>query len=98
VGHFHQPEYHSRTFKPRDGHDCCLIAKPNALILYSTRAKRLRLSLEEQMNSSRHFMRELSRLGVTSVIDVCGGFRNYLQDYDGVERLVRDRTHYPTCL
>ena len=66
-----------------------LIAKPNALILYSTLAKGPKLLLEDQMNSSRHFMRELNRLGVTSVIDAGGGFQNYPQDYEVVERLAR---------
>ena len=66
-----------------------LIAKPNALILYSTLAKGPKLSLDDQMNSTRHFMRELNRLGVTSVIDAGGGFQNYPQDYEVVERLAR---------
>lgn len=66
-----------------------LIAKPNALILYSTLAKGPRLSLDDQMNSSRHFMRELNRLGITSVIDAGGGFQNYPQDYEVIERLAR---------
>ncbi|HKA40632.1 MAG TPA: amidohydrolase [Burkholderiales bacterium] len=66
-----------------------LIAKPNALILYSTLAKGPKLSLDDQMNSTRHFMRELNRLGVTSVIDAGGGFQNYPQDYEVIERLAR---------
>lgn len=66
-----------------------LIAKPNALILYSTLAKGPKLSLDDQMNSSRHFMRELNRLGITSVIDAGGGFQNYPQDYEVIERLAR---------
>jgi len=66
-----------------------LIAKPNALILYSTLAKGPKLSLDDQINSTRHFMRELNRLGVTSVIDAGGGFQNYPQDYEVVERLAR---------
>src|SRR5215470_15288481 len=45
-----------------------LIAKPNALILYSTLAKGPKLGVEDQVNSSRQFMRELNRLGVTSVV------------------------------
>jgi predicted amidohydrolase YtcJ len=32
---------------------------------------------EYQYNSTRHFMRELNRLGVTSVCDAGGGFQNY---------------------
>jgi predicted amidohydrolase YtcJ len=66
-----------------------LIAKPNAVILYSTLAKGPKLSLEDQINSTRYFMRELNRLGVTSVIDAGGGFQNYPQDYEVVERLAR---------
>jgi len=64
-----------------------LIAKPNALILYATLAKGPKLAIEDQMNSSRHFMRELNRLGVTSVIDAGGGFQNYPEDYEVVETL-----------
>jgi predicted amidohydrolase YtcJ len=66
-----------------------LVAKPNATLLYATLAKGPKLPLEEQMNSTRHFMRELNRLGVTSVIDAGGGFQNYPDDYEVVERLAR---------
>lgn len=66
-----------------------LIAKPNATLLYATLAKGPRLSLDDQMNSTRHFMRELNRLGVTAVIDAGGGFQNYPQDYEVIERLAR---------
>jgi predicted amidohydrolase YtcJ len=66
-----------------------LIARPNATLLYATLAKGPRLSLDDQVNSTRHFMRELNRLGVTSVIDAGGGFQNYPQDYEVVERLAR---------
>ncbi|WP_227793658.1 amidohydrolase [Paenibacillus guangzhouensis] len=58
-----------------------LIARPNATILYSTLAKGPTLSYEDQMNSTRLFMRELNRFGVTSVIDAGGGFQNYPDDY-----------------
>src|SRR5256885_14561119 len=58
-----------------------LIAKPNANILYATLVKGPRLSREDQINSTRHFMRELNRLGVTSAIDAGGGFQNYPDDY-----------------
>jgi predicted amidohydrolase YtcJ len=67
-----------------------LVAKPNALILYSTLAKGPKLSYDDQVNSSRHFMRELNRLGVTSVIDAGGGFQNYPDDYAVIEQLHRD--------
>ena len=49
-----------------------LIARPNAMILYSTLAKGPKLPPEYQVNSSRHFMRELNRLGITSAIDAGG--------------------------
>jgi len=64
-----------------------LVAKPNALILYSTLAKGPKLGFDDQVNSSRHFMRELNRLGVTSVIDAGGGFQNYPDDYAVIEQL-----------
>ncbi|MBN9278418.1 MAG: amidohydrolase family protein, partial [Hyphomicrobium sp.] len=54
-----------------------LLAKPNATILYATLAKGPKLPFDYQVNSTRHFMRELNRLGITSVIDAGGGFQNY---------------------
>ncbi len=66
-----------------------LIARPNANILYATLAKGPRLPPEQQMNSTRHFMRELNRLGVTSVIDAGGGFQNYPEDYEVITELHR---------
>src|SRR5271170_713568 len=53
-----------------------LLAKPNAMLLYATLAKGPKLPAEYQENSTRHFMRELNRLGVTGVIDAGGGFQN----------------------
>jgi len=64
-----------------------LIARPNAMILYSTLAKGPQLPPDYQLNSSRHFMRELNRFGITSVIDAGGGFQNYPEDYGIVEQL-----------
>jgi len=66
-----------------------LIARPNAFILYSTLAKGPKLPYEQQLNSTRQFMRELNRLGITSVIDAGGGFQNYPQDYQVVSELHR---------
>jgi hypothetical protein len=66
-----------------------LIARPNASILYSTLAKGPKLSFDDQLNSTRRFMRELNRLGVTSVIDAGGGFQNYPDDYAVIETLAR---------
>ncbi len=64
-----------------------LLAKPNAMILYSTLAKGPKLPFEYQLNSTRHFMRELNRLGVTGVIDAGGGFQNYPDDYEVIQKL-----------
>lgn len=68
-----------------------LVAKPNAMILYSTLAKGPKLPLEYQVNSTRQFMRELNRLGVTSAIDAGGGFQNYPDDYAVIEQLAREK-------
>jgi predicted amidohydrolase YtcJ len=67
----------------------CLIANPNAMILYSTLAMGPKLGFDDQMNSSRHFMRELNRLGITSVIDAGGGFQNYPDDYAVITDLAK---------
>ena len=64
-----------------------LIARPNANILYATLAKGPRLGVDDQINSTRHFMRELNRLGLTSIIDAGGGFQNYPDDYAVVDGL-----------
>ena len=64
-----------------------LLAKPNASILYATLAKGPKLPPEYQLNSTRHFMRELNRLGVTGAIDAGGGFQNYPEDYQVIQQL-----------
>jgi hypothetical protein len=64
-----------------------LIARPSALILYSTLARGPKLPVEDQINSTRHYMREMNRLGITSVIDAGGGGQNFPQDYDVIRRL-----------
>jgi predicted amidohydrolase YtcJ len=64
-----------------------LLAKPNAGILYATLAKGPKLPFDYQVNSTRHFMRELNRLGVTGAIDAGGGFQNYPEDYAVVQKL-----------
>ncbi|TSD89320.1 amidohydrolase [Mycobacterium sp. KBS0706] len=67
-----------------------LLAKPNAAILYATLAKGPKLPFEYQVNSTRHFMRELNRLGVTGAIDAGGGFQNYPEDYAVIQKLADD--------
>src|SRR5262249_49354016 len=61
----------------------------NAMILYATLAKGPKLPYEAQVNSTRHFMRELNRLGVTSVCDAGGGFQNYPDDYRVASELAK---------
>ncbi|MGO8994781.1 MAG: amidohydrolase [Polyangiaceae bacterium] len=68
-----------------------LLARPNAYILYATLAKGPKLPAEYQENSTRHFMRELNRLGVTGVIDAGGGFQNYPEDYSVIQKLAEQR-------
>ncbi len=68
-----------------------LIATPNAIILYSALAQGPKLSKNDQVNSTLHFMRELNRLGITSVVDAGGGFQNYPEDYAIIDEL--DKTN-----
>jgi predicted amidohydrolase YtcJ len=67
-----------------------LVADPSAFILYSTLARAPKLDPEHQLVSSRHFMRELNRFGVTSVGDAGGGWQNFPEDY-GVIRSLAER-------
>jgi predicted amidohydrolase YtcJ len=67
-----------------------LLAKPNAGILYATLAKGPKLPFDYQLNSTRHFMRELNRLGVTGAIDAGGGLQNYPDDYAVIQKLADD--------
>ncbi|WP_296738689.1 amidohydrolase [Mesorhizobium sp.] len=67
-----------------------LLAKPNATILYATIAKGPKLPQEYQANSTRHFMRDLNRFGVTGVIDAGGGFHYYPDDYAVIRKLAAD--------
>lgn len=67
-----------------------LIAEPNAFILYSTIGRAPKLSFDDQLNSSRHFMREMNRFGVTSVSDAGGGWQNYPEDYGVIQQLAKN--------
>lgn len=64
-----------------------LIAEPNAFILYSTLSKLPELTAEEKVNSTKLFMAEMNRLGVTAIMDAGGGFQNYPEDYGVTTRL-----------
>jgi predicted amidohydrolase YtcJ len=64
-----------------------LLATPNAAPLYAALAHGPTLPYEYQINSTRHFMRELNRLGITSVIDAGGGLQHGVDDYRAIEEL-----------
>ncbi len=64
-----------------------LHADPNPDLLYGTIAALPALSTEEQALSTRHFYRELSRFGLTSVIDAGGGGHSFPEDYAGSDVL-----------
>ncbi|QOL79646.1 amidohydrolase [Pseudooceanicola spongiae] len=64
-----------------------LVARPNPAILDATLARSPQLSGEDQKTSTRHFMRDLNRLGVTSVIDAGGIGQSYPRDYNVIRDL-----------
>ncbi|MFG3108947.1 amidohydrolase [Streptomyces tendae] len=66
-----------------------LLAAPGALILYSTLAKAPMLEGEDRKTSTRHFLRELNRFGLTSAIDAAGGFQNFPDNYSTVIELAK---------
>ncbi|WP_318205537.1 amidohydrolase [Streptomyces sp. SCL15-4] len=74
----------------RDGEPTgMLLAAPSALILYSTLAKAPVLEGEDKKTSTRHFLRELNRFGLTSAIDAAGGFQNFPDNYGTVMELAK---------
>ncbi|MGW1162828.1 amidohydrolase [Streptomyces sp. NPDC002513] len=75
----------------RDGEPTgMLLAAPSALILYSTLAKAPILEGEDRKTSTRHFLRELNRFGLTSAIDAAGGFQNFPENYSTVMELAEE--------
>jgi predicted amidohydrolase YtcJ len=66
-----------------------LLAAPAAQILYSALAKAPTLEDEDKETSTRHFLRELNRFGLTSAIDAAGGFQNFPDDYATVMELAK---------
>ncbi|MFD8720074.1 amidohydrolase [Streptomyces sp. NPDC059629] len=72
----------------RDGEPTgMLLAAPSALVLYSTLAQAPVLDEEHRKSSTRHFLRELNRFGLTSAIDAAGGFQNFPENYGTVVEL-----------
>jgi predicted amidohydrolase YtcJ len=72
--------------------------RPTGLVMSTTSLASLvsvwlrvpRLSPEEQILSTRHFMREHNRLGLTSVIDAGGGGQNFPENYAAIAKLAAD--------
>ncbi|MEU6226366.1 amidohydrolase [Streptomyces sp. NPDC047042] len=80
-----------QIMRGRDGDPTgMLLAAPSALILYSTLAKAPVLDEEHRKTSTRHFLRELNRFGLTSAIDAAGGFQNFPDNYETVTELARE--------
>lgn len=75
----------------RDGEpNGVLLAAPGALALYSTLAKAPALDEADRKTSTRHFLRELNRFGLTSAVDAAGGFQNFPDNYATVIELARE--------
>jgi predicted amidohydrolase YtcJ len=72
-----------------EGGGAILHAAPSPAILYTTIAKLPQLSAEDQINSTKHFYRELNRFGLTSVVDPGGGGHAYPTDYQASSALAR---------
>ena len=68
-----------------------LLAVPDAVCLHAALACAPKLPYEYQINATRHFMRDLNRLGVTSVIDAGGALQHYPDDYRAIEELHQHR-------
>lgn len=72
-----------------EGGGVILHAAPSPAILYTTIAKLPQLSVEDQINSTKHFYRELNRFGLTSVVDPGGGGHAFPADYAASDALSR---------
>ncbi|MBD0688217.1 amidohydrolase [Streptomyces sp. CBMA123] len=64
-----------------------LIAAPAAGLLYATIAKAPVLNPALQKASTAHFLRELNRFGLTSLVDGAGGFQDFPSGYTAVTEL-----------
>lgn len=67
-----------------------LHAEPNPTILYQTIGRLPGLSEADQLNSARHFYRELNRFGITSAVDAGGGGHMFPEDYAASRQLAEE--------
>lgn len=63
------------------------VADPAPVILYDSIWRAPQLSFDDALVSTRHFMREQNRLGITSTLDCGGGYQNWPEDYAVVRAL-----------
>ena len=68
-----------------------VIATTSLISLLGVFARIPKLPADDQVISTRHMMRELNRLGVTSLIDAGGGGQNYPEHYQAIARLAADK-------
>ena len=68
-----------------------LVATIGLPALVNTWLKIPRLSAQDQILSTQHFMRENNRLGLTSVIDAGGGGQNYPDNYAAIAELAQNQ-------
>jgi predicted amidohydrolase YtcJ len=68
-----------------------VVATTSLISLLGIFARIPKLPAEDQVLSTRLFMRELNRLGVTSLIDAGGGGQNYPEHYQAIAKLASDR-------
>lgn len=66
-----------------------LHAEPNPMILYKAVGALPAMSAADEINSTRHFYRELNRFGVTSSVDAGGGGHQFPENYEASKALAR---------
>lgn len=84
-----QPQGGEIVRDPRGDPTGIILAKPSMYAVLETVRLAPQLNHEDRLNSMRQFMRELNRLGITSVGD--GGTQVYPGDYRLMEELARNR-------
>jgi predicted amidohydrolase YtcJ len=74
-----------------------LLAAPAATLLYAAIGKAPALDQDGQLTSTRQFLHELNRFGLTSAIDAAGGFQSFPENYAAVTQLA-ERGELPVRL